>query len=249
MGDLANWKVHGPVHALRTEFAEWDLDREDSKETPAMTSYAIAGSELSYGAPDAATITTQYDDREQPEEVTFKDQDQRLLRRVVFTRDNLGRVVREDAHFGEQMPFPSIEKELENAPPEAREKALAMFTKIFGPQLIMSSTSYAYDEKGRIEERRTRMGELGDHRTTYRYDDHDNPVGEISEDSSRDMEFDAAGQPRPAKESSHTQNTRYEYKYDAEGNWTERVVWGRLEPNPNFERSNVERREITYYVQ
>jgi hypothetical protein len=45
----------------------------------------------------------------------------------------------------------------------------------------------------------------------------------------------------------NVQYNRFEYRYDAQGNWTERVVSYRLEPNPDFQRSNVERREITYY--
>jgi hypothetical protein len=28
MSDLATWNVHGPVHTLRTEHAEWDLSLE-----------------------------------------------------------------------------------------------------------------------------------------------------------------------------------------------------------------------------
>ena len=59
--------------------------------------------------------------------------------------------------------------------------------------------------------------------------------------------LDEEGNLRSAKETSHTQLTRLEYKYDAQGNWTELVVWSRLEPNPNFQRSNVERRQFTYY--
>jgi hypothetical protein len=62
------------------------------------------------------------------------------------------------------------------------------------------------------------------------------------------MQFDDAGNSRPTKEISHTQNTRFEYTYDAGGNWTEKVLWSRLEPNPNFQLSNMERREITYYA-
>ncbi|HEY2002330.1 MAG TPA: hypothetical protein VGG80_08425, partial [Acidobacteriaceae bacterium] len=31
MGDLAKWKIHGPVATLRTENAEWDADRQDWK--------------------------------------------------------------------------------------------------------------------------------------------------------------------------------------------------------------------------
>ena len=41
---------------------------------------------------------------------------------------------------------------------------------------------------------------------------------------------------------------RSEYQYDAQRNWTERAVWSRLAPNPDFQRSNVTRREITYYA-
>jgi hypothetical protein len=29
VSDVAKWKVHGPVEALRTEFATWDLNRDD----------------------------------------------------------------------------------------------------------------------------------------------------------------------------------------------------------------------------
>src|SRR5439155_14081472 len=41
---------------------------------------------------------------------------------------------------------------------------------------------------------------------------------------------------------------RYKYQYDTHGNWTERVVSVRLEQNPDFQRSNIERRKISYYA-
>jgi hypothetical protein len=42
-------------------------------------------------------------------------------------------------------------------------------------------------------------------------------------------------------------HVRFEYQYDAYGNWTERVVWARMEPDSDERRSNIERRAITYY--
>ena len=45
------------------------------------------------------------------------------------------------------------------------------------------------------------------------------------------------------------QHVRFEYRYDAHGNWTERVVWQRTEPNADERRSNIERRTIDYYSQ
>jgi hypothetical protein len=46
---------------------------------------------------------------------------------------------------------------------------------------------------------------------------------------------------------SYVQRVRFEYRYDAYGNRTERVVWQRTEPNTEERRSNIERRTITYY--
>jgi uncharacterized protein RhaS with RHS repeats len=188
--------------------------------------YSIEGTVQSYGAPGALTNTTLHDDGGRPDEVLFHDADQRLLRRVVLMRDGTGRLITEEMHLGEESPFPAI---------------------LFGPNSVLSSTSYAYDAKGRILERRTRMGELGEHRTTFRYDDRDNPAEETNEDMSREMQIDEAGVLHTAKETSSVQHVRFEYMYDPQGNWLERVVWSRLEPNPNFERSNITRREITYY--
>jgi hypothetical protein len=210
-------------------------------------SYGIEGTEMSYGATGAATITTRYEHRGQPDEVLFHDEDQSLLRRVIFTRDSTGRLMSEEMHLGEEMPFPDMEKERENAPEGARKAAAAAFAKLLGAQKAISSTTYKYDGKGRLLERRMRMWELGDHRTTFRYDNHDNPVEESIEDTSREMQIDEGGNLRPTNENTHIQHMCFEYRYDARGNWTERVVWSRLEPNPNFQRSNVARREITYY--
>ena len=188
--------------------------------------YAIEGTVQSYGAPGATTITTRYEDPGKPDEVLFHDAGQRLLRRVVFTRDTAGRLTKEELHLGEESPFPD---------------------SVFGPNSVLSATTYAYDAMDRILERRTRMGELGGHRTTFRYDARGNPSEEMHEDISREMQIDEAGVLHTANERSSTQYVRFEYAYDARDNWLEQVVWMRVEPNPNFERSNITRREIMYY--
>ena len=187
---------------------------------------AIEGTVQLYGAPCATTITTRYADGGKPDEVSFHDADQRLLRRVIFTRDGAGRLITEEIRLGEESPFPSI---------------------VFGPNSVLTSTIYAYDAEDRILQQRTRMGELGENRTTFRYDDRDNPIEEIHEDISREIQIDDAGVLHTAKEKSSTQNARFDYTYDAQGNWLGRLVWSRLASNPNFERSNITRREITYY--
>jgi len=65
--------------------------------------------------------------------------------------------------------------------------------------------------------------------------------------TSGEVVADESGNLQSANPKSFRHEVRFEYKYDSHGNWTERVVWVRYETNPDFQRSNVERREIVYY--
>ncbi len=197
--------------------------------------------ETSYAAPGAATVTTVCD------QVLFHDENHRLRQRLAITRDAEGRVVKEEMRLAGQITFPGMPAELENASPEAHQAAVHIFQKLFGPDKPMMSTTYVYDQSGRRIERHMRMSDFGDHRTTFHYDDRDNAIEETSVDTTRGMQIDSEGNLRSAKETSQTQLFRLAYKYDAHGNWTERVVWSRLEPNPKFQRSNIERRQFTYH--
>ena len=48
--------------------------------------------------------------------------------------------------------------------------------------------------------------------------------------------------------SSHVQHVSFEYKYDAHGNWTDRIVSVRVEPNSAEQPSNIERRIVDYHL-
>jgi hypothetical protein len=93
-----------------------------------------------------------------------------------------------------------------------------------------------------------RMASLGGDRTTFRYDEHDNPIEQTREHDSQEKDIDEHGELRTIARNSHTQHVHLQYQYDARDNWTERVTWLRSEPDPDFQRSNVERREITYHA-
>lgn len=85
-------------------------------------------------------------------------------------------------------------------------------------------------------------------RTTYDYDGvHDEPTEETTETSSRGATLeDGAIHYQPAPLS--TQHNRFEYSYDTHGNWTERIVSIQYETDADFQRSNIERRTITYFA-
>jgi hypothetical protein len=209
-----------------------------------LVSYAIG---LSYGGPGAASATTAQEEQDLPAEVLIRDAQDALVGRVIFVRDEAGRLLSNEFQFGERSPFLEPEQKPENTGPDRAELAAAV-AKIFGPTLAFMKATYAYDEKGRVVEQWNTMGSLGEDRTFTRYDEHDNPTEQTAKHYSREVGMDEHGELHTTSERSHTQHTRFEYQYDTEGNWTERVVWGRMEPNPNFQRSNLKRRGISYYA-
>jgi len=75
------------------------------------------------------------------------------------------------------------------------------------------------------------------------------PIEEAAEDRNREAEFDENGAVHYTPDRVNVQHNRFDFLYDVHGNWTERVVSYRLEPNPDFQRSNVERSAITYYAE
>jgi hypothetical protein len=205
--------------------------------------YGIEGTEHSYGAPGVRTMTTTYDEKDLPTKVLFLDANQSLVMSVTLVRDEAGRLVNEEMHFGGESPFLNL---LENIPLEEREETAAMVKEFFGE--TFSSSTYVYDARGRLIERMDRMGSLGECRTTYRYQDHDDPIEEISESRQREADADENGAMQYTSDRLSVQHNRFEYRYDARGNWTERIVSIQFEQNTAFQRSNVERRVMTYHA-
>jgi YD repeat-containing protein len=101
---------------------------------------------------------------------------------------------------------------LDKVPAEGREELAAELAKTLGE--FFSRTTYAYDSRGRRLERTIKFGSLSESRTTWQYGDRDDPIAETT-----------------------AERTSFEYIYDSQGNWTERIVPG----------SNIEHRIITYY--
>jgi YD repeat-containing protein len=202
----------------------------------------VDGSEIGYGVPGAATITTMYDERERPVEAVFHDATHALLRTVTFTRDTTGRVVTEDARMAPAGPY-----HFKDGPDDISPDDRAQFAAMIGAALGSIITTFTYDSDGQLIERRRRMGTLSDQSTTFTYDHHGNSVHERTERRDREMRLDENGGMQTITDSVRTHESRVEYTYDSVGNWTERVVWARFDSHPEFQRTNVERRTIEYH--
>ena len=212
-----------------------------------IDAYGVEGTELAYGAPHAATLTTVYDDRELPSEASFHDANGNLVRRIVFSRDSEGRVLTETGFFGGETPFPDglNHASASNIPIGERAQMASLLKTVFAEQ-VFSSVAYAYDPQGRLVERVVRMGALSEQRTTFQYDEHDNPIAESLENRDREMGIRDGAIVSNDKEPL-AQHHRFDCEHDDYGNWTERIVWSRIDSQAEFRRSNIERRTITYY--
>jgi hypothetical protein len=215
--------------------------------TGSATCYALEGTEQSYGAPGAVTLTVAYDDRELPAEARFDDADGALVRRIVFSRDQEGRLLSEVEHFGGESPFPEFPADVNNIPAKDRASMAAALKRAFEDR-VFCRTAYAYDTKGRLLERTIYMGTLSEDRTTFQYRDYDDPIAETSSSRNHRVALDDDGVVSTTEEQPGVQQyNRYDYQYDSHGNWTERVLSYRIDSEAEFQRSNIERRTFEYY--
>ena len=130
-------------------------------------------------------MSTRYDDNDQSSEVSFLDVEGKLLKRVTLVRDEAGRIVKEDITMDAGSPFHGVHS-------GEHQKAIeAAISQIFAG--TFSSTTYAYDDRGRLIERDIRMGTLGGDRTRYRYEDRADPLEETNEHTTREVSLNEDG--------------------------------------------------------
>lgn len=211
----------------------------------ASMSYGVEGSTVSFGAPGAKTLVTNYDERGLPAAATFQDAAGRVVLRVTFTRDDAGRVLTEEARIGGPFFLANLPSD-RDLPAEALAQ-LETFADIAFPDGVYHSSAHTYDAAGRLIERIMRFGAMSGDRTTFEYGDHGDPVEEISSDWSRSINTEEGGGVDQGRREVDERATRYEYQHDAHGNWTERITCHRSGPDGPFNRGLIERRVISYH--
>jgi hypothetical protein len=167
------------------------------------------------------------DSQEQASEMILKDADGRVLRRIVLTRDEYGRLVKDEILLGAEPLSPDL--------------------PMFGAGATLMTCEYTYDERGRCVELVRRTFGLSEQRETYCYDDHGNKTETTTEYQRREANVNEGNIEYGAARLDHRQQARIACKYDARGNWVERVTAQRHGENPDFTPCSVERREIDYY--
>jgi YD repeat-containing protein len=206
---------------------------------------------------NASSFKTSYDHQDQPVETQGYDAAGSLLGRLVRTFDEQRRItaVREITDNPMSMfPAKEVAQMMANSgalPDEVRaEMSKAM--KVFGNE---SSKSYCYDANGQVT-KATVDGMMGTFTRTYIYNEYGDVI-EKQTDLARNKRMpmgvpfnvSETGEVIPSKPPSEwppepdlgaSQNVRYSYKYDDQGNWTEKTAT--YDQQPSF----TTRRELTY---
>ena len=195
-------------------------------------------------------VLARYDRNDRPVEVVYRNSEQKALHRILLEYDERNRLVRERVLYGEVFGGTWCSTEESSGPvvpsPEQIEQ-LAAERRIMNPDGVFIAIDYEYDERGRVTQLVDRMPPCWDIRRAFAYDDHDNVVEEHYEGTSRSAGVDADGHVTTSEETHDESWTRYDYRYDDRGNWIEKVAFVRVAPDREFDRSNIERRTITYY--
>jgi hypothetical protein len=204
--------------------------------------WGVEGTDSAYSAPGAATLTTLYNERDQPTDVLFHDTAGRQLSRVEFRYDEAGHMVEEAQTNAEETLPPETLASLNQA-------QLETVRALFGAGGKPIQRTHRYDGQGRRAETRSQIGPLGGDCKTVTYNDHGDQIQEVSEDEGRDFGIDDDGRltDTPTRESVSRSEARFRYDYDARGNWVLKTVESRGHADQDFTLSSVERRTITYF--
>lgn len=204
--------------------------------------WGVEGTDSYYSSPGATTLTTLYNEHEQPTQLLFHDPTGRLLSRVEFSYDADANLIQE----AQTNPQGMLPPEMLTAMNAAQlETVRAMLGAAGEPIRRM----HRYDGNGRKVETRSRMGLLGGDLKTMVYNDHGDQIAEASEHEAREYGIDDEGRltDAPISESVNRSEARFRYDYDAIGNWVRKAIEGRTNTEQEFTESSVERRTIEYF--
>ncbi|MBV8846243.1 MAG: hypothetical protein JO307_25840 [Bryobacterales bacterium] len=200
--------------------------------------WRVEGTDAFYSAPDAALVTTHYNERDQPAELLFHDSTGNLVSRVEFRYDgNLNLVEEEQTTFADMLP------------PEATAQMNAAQREAVRHLFAAARRSHRYDEHNRRIETRNQMGLLSEEHMSMFYNDRGDMIGQIVEAQDREFGMDDEGQlsPAPATERSRWSEARFTYEYDVQGNWVSKTSEGRNRPDADFTVHSIERRVNSYF--
>ena len=141
-------------------------------------SFGVEATDTYYSAPGAATLTTTYNEREQPIEVVFCDVTGRRLSRVEFLYDTAGNLV-------DESQTTAVEALPAEMTASLNQTQLETVRALCGVAMM-----HRYNEQGSRVETRLRFGPVGVDIKTMTYNEHGDQIGVVNEHDGRDYTLD-----------------------------------------------------------
>jgi len=188
-----------------------------------------------------------YNEQDQPIEWQVSDANGNLLNRLIRTYDENGRLA-ELRYTMENilLTLPAEAQQEFLAQPGAAEALAKKMTEFLGEKRDFMRTTYTYDADGRLTQKHTHMGPSMETIANITYNDHSDKLEEqtITIDEPNPSKGAQSGEASSAAPPTSQESvTRYSYKYDSFGNWTEQAISSATSPND----VTVTRRTIVYY--
>jgi hypothetical protein len=176
------------------------------------------------------SVTTRYNDEDQPIESLVRDAHGELLGKIVHNYTD-GRLI------GETLVWVSLDlvSELRQLPAQELRVAQGQMKQVMSEMGLNNiERSYVYDDKGRVIGRLFRAGDVREETTTS-YNEH----GDVAETVRIERCIDRIIQDSPIWTDCRSE-IRYSYQYDSHGNWIEQTT---VDGPP----SSATHRKLTYY--
>jgi YD repeat-containing protein len=189
-----------------------------------------------------------FNEQNQPVEWQVSDANGNLVNRLIRTYDENGRLA-ELRYTMENvlLTFPvETQEELLADDPAAAEELSRQFTQLLGEQRNLTRTTYRYDADGRLIEKHNHMGPSVEIISKTAYNEHFDKSEELTVTigDSITLADQQSGEPSSSTPPpSQKSVTRYSYKYDNFGNWTEQRTASASSAND----ATVIRRTLIYY--
>jgi YD repeat-containing protein len=194
--------------------------------------------------PSGGHAKISFNEQDQPLEWHVYDANRNLLNRLIRTYDQNGRVA--EIRYTIENFLVSLPTEAQQqfvAEPGAADRITEGFNQLLGEQRNFTRVTFDYDDAGRIIEKHRLVGYSLETTTKIAYNDHSD---KLEEHESTTGDLNPPRHAQSGDRSSPTpfpnQDTRYSYKYDNFGNWTEQRIGSLTGPND----ARVTRRIIVY---
>jgi hypothetical protein len=244
---------YGPDGA-KTSVQTFDPKTIEQTQRAAHAGSAWEGAQFSgFGVPTGGTVTIQYDKNDRGTEMRILTADGQLVTHIVRKYDSEGRLL-EDNPLQQNMAILMLDR----MPPEKRASLTPEWIEALNKSMAgkkPAQTTYTYDAQGRFIGKLER-NMVFEQTKTVRYNDYGDKSEEHTTFKSNStiplgvpQSYDEQGNLIPTAASERPErsflppdsDTRYAYRYDSYGNWTERIQTG----TDGF--SVTTRRELTYY--